>query len=79
MFSQYLAVTYRIFNANEEQYPYIIKKELLDKGLKNKLVLQSFMDNKANSYKEAVFRFTIQKRWYRISMILFNIINNRGK
>ncbi|CAM2076854.1 MAG: hypothetical protein NSGCLCUN01_01040 [uncultured Clostridium sp.] len=77
MFSQYLAVTYKILKANSKIYPYKYKKRLLDIGLKNNLILKGFKDNKATSYKEFMFRFVIRKRWYRLSIFLFKIINSR--
>ena len=77
MFSQYLAVAYRILKSDNKIYPYKYKKRLLDKGLKNKLILKSFKDNKAASYKEFMFRFVIRKRWYRLAIFLFKIINSR--
>ena len=79
MLSQYLAVTYRIFSSDSDKYSYGMKKKILDKGLKSKLVINSFKNSEVNSKKEALFRLTIRKRWYRLAMILFNLINIRRK
>lgn len=79
MLSQYLAVTYKIFASDNNKYPYKIKKSILDKGLKSKLIISSFKNSEENSKKETLFRLTIRKRWYRLAMILFNLINSRRK
>jgi len=73
MFSQYLATSLKILNANNKLYPYNMKKNLLNKGLRNKEIINTFSSCKPVSYKEWIFRWSIKKRMYLLTLLLLKI------
>lgn len=79
MFSQYFATTLKILRAKGDDYTYKLKKIMLDEGLKNNIIKNTFDYNKAISYKEQIFRTCIKNRLYVISIIFIKLLDYKNK
>ncbi|MEF2820385.1 MAG: glycosyltransferase family 2 protein [Clostridium sp.] len=73
MFSQYFATIMKIIKADSNIYSYSSKKKLLNEGLKQKKILDTFDSVECFSIKEYILRFLIKKRLYLMTAILLGI------
>lgn len=73
MFSQYFSTTLKILKADKNIYPYDVQKKMLDNGLKNNTIIETFNHAKYFSYKEKLFRMMIKNRYYFLARILLKI------
>lgn len=79
MFAQYIATTSKILNAAPNIYNYKVKKKMLNDGLQKEIVLNTFDFNKAYSYKDKLYRFTIKKRLYPLTLMLIKLSQVKHK
>lgn len=79
MFAQYYATTLKILKANKTEYPYKVKKYMLNEGLKQRIILNTFNATKAYSYKESLLRNLIKNRIYSIAIIFIKLLEYKEK
>lgn len=72
MFCQYFATILKILST-DNKYSYKIKKRMLDEGLKEEIITNTFKYNKPYSIKERIFRRLIINRLYFLSIISLKI------
>ncbi|MDU2265556.1 glycosyltransferase family 2 protein [Clostridium celatum] len=77
MFSQYLATMLKIIKLDNKLYSYKYKKILLNKGLNNSQIIDTFSSYESNSYKEKILIYLIKNRMYLITSTLLRIISKK--
>lgn len=73
MFAQYFATTLKILKSDKSLYPYNVQKKMLDKGLKNEIIIETFNHVTCFSNKEKIFRMVIKHRYYFLARLLLKI------